>query len=170
MSFLREIDPLSEAEIDLVARRMRETLIEVEGREVGEALYSLDWLRARVRWHLDPSSAFAKVYLAVGREDQILGHTIVRREQTEAGEPYGLFSTTYVVPEARRLGVAQQLLLQGERWMRESDLPSAATWTSATNTKLIALYEKHGYTRTQEHVHEATKTVMVKLEKALKPA
>ena len=49
--------------------------------------------------------------------------------------------------------------------MVEIGLPSAATWTSATNTKLIAMYAKHGYREAAQHVHEVTGTVMVKLEK-----
>jgi uncharacterized protein YqiB (DUF1249 family) len=50
---LREIDPTSEAEIDLVARRMQATLVEVEREEMGLSLRSVPWLRDRVRWHLD---------------------------------------------------------------------------------------------------------------------
>ena len=43
--------------------------------------------------------------------------------------------------------------------------PSAATWTSATNTGLIKLYQNHGYLQVAQHVHEVTGKAMVKLEK-----
>ena len=56
---IREIDPTSKEEISLVASRMRETLIEVLGEERGTALYSMDWLRNRVLWHLDPTQTSA---------------------------------------------------------------------------------------------------------------
>lgn len=162
---IREIDPSSDAEIALVAQRMRDTLIEVEGPENGVALYTMDWLRDRVRWHLDPAMALAKVLLAVDDDGQIVGHTIVRRESADDGAVFGLVSTTYVVPASRRFGIAQRLLEAGEAWMHQHALPLSATWTSATNTPLIRLYERNGYAQVEQHAHAVTGTLMVKLEK-----
>lgn len=162
---IRAINPHASEEINLVAERMRATLIEVEGEETGTALYSMDWLRERVRWHLDSQQVIAQVFLAVNDIEDILGHTIVRREFEEDGSTYGLVSTTYVTPGARRSGVAEALLQTRENWMEELGLESSATWTSSTNHKLIRLYEKHGYRQTATHVHETTGTLMVKLEK-----
>ncbi len=164
---IREIDPNSETEIEVVAQRMRATLIEVEGEATGTALHSMEWLRERVRWHLDSNAVAAKVFLAVDSGGEIVGHTIVRREFDAEGGSYGLVSTTYVVPSARRSGVADELLRTGEHWMRSQSLQSCATWTSLTNSKLIQLYAKHGYTQTATHVHETTGTPMVKLERRL---
>lgn len=162
---IREIDPNSDDEIALVAQRMRDTLIEVEGPANGVALYTMDWLRERVRWHLDPGKALAKVLLAVDEGGQIVGHTIVRRESTDAGAHFGLFSTTYVVPASRRFGIAQRLLEAGEEWMHQHALPVSATWTSSTNTPLIRLYARNGYAQVERHPHPVTGTLMVKLEK-----
>jgi GNAT superfamily N-acetyltransferase len=92
---IRPIDAASEAEVAVVAERMRLTLMEV-----------------------------------IGDKD---------------GNPMGLFSTTYVAESARHLGIADALIAEGERWMRERSLPFAATHTSETNTPLIRLYEKHQY-------------------------
>jgi len=167
---IRELDPLAEHEINLVAQRMRDTLVEVEGPDVGAALYSMDWLRERVKWHLNPQTALAKVFLAVQGDGKVIGHTIVRRELDAQGSPYGLFSTTYVVPAARRAGVAHQLLVTGEHWMLDQGFSSAATWTSVTNTKLLSLYHGHGYAKVAQHIHEVTGTVMVKLEKLFSTA
>jgi GNAT superfamily N-acetyltransferase len=164
---IRAINPLSAAEIDLVAQRMRATLIEVEREDTGTALYSMDWLRERVRWHLDSAQVAACVFLAEDNSGVILGHTIIRREFEQDGREYGLISTTYVIPESRRLGVADALLRAGEEWMRSLGLGSCATWTSSTNLKLIRMYEKHGYRQTTTHVHETTGTIMVKLERNL---
>jgi len=164
---IRAIDPNSVAEIDLVAQRMRATLIEVEGEETGTAVYSMDWLRERVRWHLDSSQVKAQVFLAANAQGDILGHTIVRQEFEENGNSYGLVSTTFVAPDARRSGVADKLLQAGEDWMRSLGLGSCATWTSSTNLKLIRMYVKHGYRQTATHVHETTGTLMVRLERTL---
>lgn len=167
MHTIRAIDPASDAQIDLVAQRMRLTLIEVEGEAAGTALYTMDWLRERVRWHLDPALATAQVFLAISSASEIVGHTIVRVESDGEGGHFGLFSTTYVQPESRRYGVADALLLHGEQWMLAHGLPSAATWTSASNIKLIRLYAKHGYAMTERHTHDVTATEMVKLARTL---
>ena len=162
---IREINAASAAEVALVAQRMRQTLIEVEGEAVGTALYSLEWLQERVRWHLDPDTCTGAVFLAIGEDEGILGHTIVRVELQETVTRFGLFTTTYVDPAARRRAVADRLLIHGEQWMKRLRLDEAATWTSGTNLKLIRLYAKHGYVVTQNHTHETTGTLMVKLTK-----
>ena len=164
---IRDIDPASEAEVDLVARRMRQTLVEVEGEEVGTALYTMEWLRGRVRWHLDPGNCTARVFLAEDNGGRVIGHTIVRIEAGDTGGQHGLFSTIFVEPRSRKLAVGSRLLRHGEAWMAAQGMPEAATWTSATNAKLINLYGKHGYAIVARHVHDVTRTQMVRLAKAL---
>lgn len=164
---VREIDAACDAEVSLVASRMRQTLVEVEGEEAGTALYSMEWLRERVRWHLDGAAIAAKVYVAEDSEGNIVGHTIVRRELDEGGSPFGLVSTTFVSPESRRAGIGRKLLDAGERWFVSQGLHFAATWTSSTNIPLIRLYEKHGYAPTATHTHDGTGTLMVRLQRAL---
>jgi len=153
---VRALTPSCHVEITQVAARMRETLVEVLGSEKGAAMYTPEWLQERVRFHLDASRA-AAVFVAES-EGQLIGHTIVRRE-TPTGDqgpaetkdqPFGLFSTTYVLPEHRRDHVASQLLEVGEAWMRQQGLHWAATDTSSSNSKLIRLYEGRGYTLAYE--------------------
>ncbi|MGB0953494.1 MAG: GNAT family N-acetyltransferase [Planctomycetota bacterium] len=143
---VRALDRTSADERELIARRMRLTLQEVLGEEEGAALYSMEWLRERLRWHLEDPSVTAEVYLALDAEHQsILGHTIVRLESDEDGQAFGLFSTTYVDPAARRRGVARSLVQQGERWFQKQGMMVFATDTSATNPRLIRLFEGFGY-------------------------
>jgi GNAT superfamily N-acetyltransferase len=141
---VRAVRPDAEDEIALVAARMRLTLIEVLGEERGTALYTMDWLRARARLHLDPSKCRGQIFVAEIAE-RVVGHTIVRVDRDDDGRPIGLFSTTFVEPEARRLGVAESLVRHGEAWMNAEGMTVAVTDTSAANTKLIRLFEKHGY-------------------------
>ena len=125
---------------------MRETLVEVLGEERGTALYSLDWLRQRVLWHLDSEKARAAVFVSEDDAARVTGHTIVRVEHEELGaQPIGLFSTTFVERASRRRGIADCLLCHGERWMRAERMPEAVTYTATHNAKLIGLYLKHGY-------------------------
>ena len=165
---LRDIDPLDPTEIALVARRMRDTLIEVEGPERGAAMYTLPWLEHRVRWHLDPALSTAKVVLALDADARIVAHSIYRIEGGGDGQ-YGLISTTYVLPEARRQGYAQALLDAAERWCRDRGLPLICTWTSARNAALIALYRRNGYDEVERGANDLTGTTMVRLAKTLTP-
>jgi len=138
------LDPTHVDRVNLVASRMRRTLVEVLGLERGEAMCSLDWLRARVLWHLDPTNCVGQVFLAVCSE-VVLGHTIVRIENDAGAHPHGLFSTIYVDPEQRRRGVGSRLLFAGERWFRGNGVEKFATKTAKANAKLVELFGRHGY-------------------------
>jgi GNAT superfamily N-acetyltransferase len=144
---VRPVDAAEHELIRLVAERMHETLVEVLGPERGGAMYTPDWLVDRVRFHLDPTRCDGAVLVA-GMDGGIAGHTIVRREPDDDGTDIGLFSTMYVAPTARRHGIAQALLDQGERWMRDRDLPRAVTYTEPGNHRLVALFTRRGYTCT----------------------
>jgi GNAT superfamily N-acetyltransferase len=142
---IRPIDAANVAEIQLVAQRMRQTLIEVLGEARGSAMYSLTWLEQRVRWHLDSHETVGEVFLAETLDGAIVGHTIVRVDKDDAGAPIGLFSTIYVDPAFRNGGVAKQLLTCGEAWMVRRALPRAVTYTDADNIKLQNLFIARGY-------------------------
>jgi GNAT superfamily N-acetyltransferase len=166
---LRDLDPACAADIEWVARGMHLTMIEVEG-EKGRESYPLAWTNTRLRELLDPARHTAQVFLAVSGSDSehIAGHTILRLAAMPDGRPYGLVSTTYVDPSHRRSGLADRLLDRGETWIREQGMAEAATWTSATNVRLIRLYEKHGYAATETGANDGT--TMVRLAKTLSAA
>ena len=145
---LRALGPdAAEADVAWIAERMQRTLMEVVGREDGAGMYTLDWLRERVRFHLDPLRCRGAVYLAEDAAGERLGHVIVR---VEAGDPQdpgdrGLFSTIWVEPSRRRSGVAGRLQDAGEAWMRAAGQERATTWTAAGNRSLILGLQKRGY-------------------------
>ena len=142
---LRELSPEAHDELELVAARMRLTLEEVLGEERGRAMYTLEWLRERVRYHLDPGRSTATVWLAE-LEGRVVGHSIVRLDRDDAlGGPIGLFSTTYVEPSARRAGIADRLVERGEAWLLARGMRVLCTDTSSSNEKLIRLFEARGY-------------------------
>ncbi len=151
-----------------VAEGMRATLIEVEGEAKGTALYTMDWLRERVRWHLVHPCASVLLLRSLS-DDSLAGYSIVRREQN-GSEVFGLVSTTYVWPRWRRQGLAQRLLEAGEAWMCEQQLQRACTWTSESNLPLIALYTRRGYAVQDRHRHESTGTPMICLQRSLSPS
>lgn len=141
---IREIDANSVAEIELVAGRMRDTLVEVLGAAVGREMYSLEWLVARVRWHLDPLDCNGAVFLAVA-DQEIIGHTIVRLEPDDDGTHFGLFSTFYVAPASRNQAIAKELVKHGENWMRGKGMQVSRTYTAENNIKLHNLMFQNGY-------------------------
>jgi len=166
---IREIATQSHDEVSLVAERMQATLIEIEGAHNAARLHSPQWIRDRLLWHIDNPEVLGKAMVAVLGTGEIIGHTLLRRETDPTGRDYGLFSTTYVVPRYRRQGIASRLLLAGEEWFRHFGLNRFSTWTSATNTKLIHLYEKHNYQVISSGRNEVTGTLMVHLSKVLPP-
>ena len=158
---IRELDPASGDEIALVAARMRQTLVEVLGEQKGTALYSMEWLVERVRWHLDAEQTTAKVYLIEESDGRISAHAIARIERDEGGRAYGYFSTVFVEPEARKQGRASTLIRHVETWLTRMGMPKVTYNTAADHQKLIGLFEQHGYRIT--HRTEA----MVQLTKEL---
>jgi len=141
---IRPIDHGSDAEIALVAARMRDTLIEVLGRERGESMYTMEWLMGRARFHLDANACVGEILLAESSEGEIVGHTILRVESS-FGEEVGLFSTLYVAPSHRRLGAARALLSAGEEWLVGQGMSRLRTNTHPENAPLIYLFEGFGY-------------------------
>ncbi|HLK14530.1 MAG TPA: GNAT family N-acetyltransferase [Fimbriimonadaceae bacterium] len=140
---VRPINPARDAEIELVAQRMRATLIEVLGEERGVAMYTPESLSDRVRFHLDPSRCTGEVLLAE-TDGEVCGHTIVR-VQEESGSPVGLFSTIYVDPRHRGKGVATALLERGEEWMRARGMAEFVTYTAPWNETLRHILTARGY-------------------------
>ena len=141
---IRTINPI-DSEIELIASRMRQTLIEVLGEEKGKEMYSMPEVIERVRWHLDPEKVCAHVFVAEDDAGKNVGHTIVRVDDDGEGNPIGLFATTYIIPEVRRKGLAVRLIEEGERWMKGQDMAYAATYTDEDNEKLQQLYLQQGY-------------------------
>lgn len=160
-----QLDRHAADELDLVAARMRATLVEVLGRETGESLYSLEWLRDRAASHVDGRCPGA-IFVAKPRGDgESVGHIIVREEADDDG-PLGLVSTIYVLPGARRGGVAGRLLDAAHQWFQARGLDRTATDTSQTNLPLIRLFEGFGYAI----VFRSEEKKMVRLMKGSSPA
>lgn len=143
---LREIDPNSDAEINLVAERMGKTLQEVLGEERGTEMYSRQWLVDRVRWHLS-GEVSALVLVAEDASEKISGHAIARIEIDDT-LPLCLFSTIYVEPTARGTGLAGRLMERVEAWARQQGSLSIRYNTAHDHTRLIGMFERRGFSIT----------------------
>lgn len=155
---IRRIDPQSESEVGLVARRMRQTLVEVLGEEKGGSMYTMEWLIHRVWWHLDPENTNGRVFLQENQDGDIIGHAIARIDH---GSSVGYFSTIFVEPSSRRLGLATGMMKHVENWFAENRVPKIIYNTADNHTALIGLFSSQGYKIT--HAESA----MVQLAKIL---
>ncbi len=142
---IRKIDPESKTEIELVAKRMRQTLVDVLGEEKGGSLYTMEWLVNRVLWHLDPTKTIARVLLSTDRNGKITGQAIARIETDDSGEKFGYFSTIYVEPGSRGQGVGTTLVKAVESWFLEKRMNFIIYNTAANNSRLIGLFESLGF-------------------------
>ncbi len=66
--------------------------------------------------------------------------------------PVGFLEGIYVVPEARRQGVASQLIAAVEAWVRERGCTELASDASIDNTASHSLHEALGFAETQRVV------------------
>jgi GNAT superfamily N-acetyltransferase len=142
---------------------MRATLAEVLGED-GYHMYTPEWLRNRVLWHLNEEQCIGRVLLAVDSKGTIIGHVIARVEDASTASPVGLVSTIYVCPDFRRCGVARALLEASEAWLIEQKVSTLATDTSETNQPLLELFRQRGYAVT----FHSTEKRMVRLSRHLK--
>ena len=160
MAIIRKINPESEDEINLVASRMRDTLVDVLGEKKGVSLYSEKWLKERVLWHLSPDRTTA-IFLGELDNHDIVAQAIVRTEKDSKGTSYGYFSTIYVTPESRGHGIAKQLIEVVENWCLEKQMTYVTYNTASDNYKVINLFKKYYF----EIIHKENN--MVQLQKNL---
>lgn len=142
---IREIDSQSEFEVHLVARRMRQTLVEVLGEDRGGSMYTMEWLIDRVRWHLDPKNTEGRVFLLENQQGDVVGHAIVR---IDFGSSFGYFSTIFIERSSRRQGFAKRLVKHVEDWLLKNEMPKVVYNTANNHVAAIDLFRSNGYTVT----------------------
>ena len=108
-------------------------------------MYSMDWLIERVKFHLNPENCIGAILVAEDAGQGIVGHTILRVENDEELGRFGLFSTFYVVPEYRNIGIASRFIEAGEEWMADNGMDTFRTFTATDNERLHRLMRRHGY-------------------------
>jgi len=147
-----------------VALRMRETLIEVLGEEAGGAMYSLDWLRARVHAHLDPAQLNGAGFVAEDTDGARLGHLLARPDR-DGERAIGLIATVYVDPLRRGAGIASRLFESGEAWLRARGFDELAYDTADHHAGMTRLLDSRGYAIT----HRAPEQDMVRWTRNCSP-
>jgi GNAT superfamily N-acetyltransferase len=139
---IRAIDPLSAFEVELVAQRMLQTLVEVLGEEEGSSMYSMDWLIHRVRWHLNPLHTNGRVFLLEDPIGTITGHAIARIDH---GSSFGYFATIFIETSSRRKGAASRLINHVEDWFLQFNMTKVHYNTAVDHVAVLNLFKSHGY-------------------------
>ena len=143
MFTIRPLQSNSIEEIQLVASRMKLTLIDVMGDQKGSNFYSEEWLLDRVFWHVNLGSN-AEIFLCTDESGNIVAQAIVRKEK-ESDREFGYFSTIYVEPASRRKGAAKLLIAKVLEWCHSRNLPKIIYNTATNNTNMIALLQKYEF-------------------------
>lgn len=141
---VRRISEADEPLVAVVAADMRTTLVEVLGAERGGALYTDEWLRDRVRAHLDPRRLDGALFLADDLAGLRRGQLLARSER-DGGRPIGLIATVFVAADWRGRGVASALFDAGEAWLRSRGCDETAYDTAEDHAAMAALLAGRGY-------------------------
>ena len=80
--------------------------------------------------------------------NEILGHAIFSLKTDDNEKKYGFCFSRYVIPEARKFGVASQLLKEQEVFWKNNHAEYIIAQTHQQNVKLQNLFLKHGYEMT----------------------
>ncbi len=70
-----------------------------------------------------------------------------------SAQPIWILNDLYVIPEARRSGVARALMLTAEAFARETGAKRLTLSTAHTNAQAQALYESLGYQQDMDYRH-----------------
>jgi ribosomal protein S18 acetylase RimI-like enzyme len=149
---IRPIDPDRASELDLVARRCMDTVLETipefEGREdiarSHLSNFTLAQMTDMIRADLtDPAK---RIMLAVA-DDVIAGQALYSVKTDRAGTLYGFCFSRYVLPEYRRNGIAAKLLTDALEWFKREGARYVIAQTHVENIPLQHLFEAQGFTR-----------------------
>jgi len=143
---VRPLNIKSESEKDLIAKRMRLTLIDVMGEEKGSDFYPSSFFKERLEWHLNLEDKCG-VLVCESEAKDILSHVIVRVEKDSDihYRPFGFFSTIYVVPKWRRKGIARLMINEVHKWCLERNLSKVTYSTAINNDGLLSLLKELKY-------------------------
>jgi GNAT superfamily N-acetyltransferase len=161
---IRPLDAGSAEEIECVACGMRATLEEALGAERGQALYDMEWLRDRVRAHLDLARLDGLALVAETAAGVLVGHLLARLER-DGERTIGLVATVFVHPDWRRGGLAGRPFDAGEAWLRARGAATLAYDTAEDHVAMRRLLERRGYRITFRSAAQA----MVRLARPAAP-
>lgn len=154
---IRDLDPESDAELDVVTRMCRrtvlETIPELEGSEDKAQAVSGNFSYAQMNDMIRACSRNPahRLLVAVEESGRIVGHSMISQKVDSEGRRYGYFFSRFVEPSHRRRGIATRLLAEALAWFEASDVEYLRAETHATNHALQALMLGAGFRVAERH-------------------
>ena len=149
---LRTINRDSSEELDLVTKRVMETVLETIPefeRDSNKALEAFpNFTHEQMREMLKSvfNNPDHELLVAENKEtSDVIGHSIFSLKTDKDGKRFGFCFSRYVVPKFRKRGVASELIKYQEYWWLKGGATYAFAQTHQQNIKLQALFEKHGF-------------------------
>ena len=144
---VRAVDPKSEPELEALTCFSVMTIWESrpELRVDPRKAPAYSWGGTYTRLKAGLRSTDNRYLVAVDRDGHFVGSSIVVLRTDDQGKRFGYYWSRYVLPRARRQGLATRFLVDAENWFRGKGATLAEVHIHTENHALRAVYEKRGY-------------------------
>ena len=144
---IRTIDPRSERELETVTCYSVMTIWESrpELRKDPQRTPGYSWAETEARIRAGLRGEAVRILVAVDSDGHLVGDSIVVLRHDAKGQTFGYFWSRYVLPRARRQGLARQFLTDAMSWFRAKGARYAEVHIHTENHGLRKLFEGHGF-------------------------
>ncbi|MBX2799748.1 MAG: GNAT family N-acetyltransferase [Myxococcales bacterium] len=159
---LRPLDPDSDRELDHLCVFSMMTLWESrpEMRIDPSLLPDFGFEAHRTLYQAGARNPKHRYLIALDAEANIVGHSVVVIRHDRDETPYGYFWSRYVLPTARRQGLARRFLREAVTWFEEQGATFAEVHIHVENTPLRQLFESEGFTVVDKRTERWTYQVL----------
>ena len=115
---IRTIDPQSERELETVTCFSVMTIWESrpELRKDPQSTPGYSWAETEARIRAGLRGEAVRILVAADGDGHLVGDSIVVMRHDRDGAPFGYFWSRYVLPRARRQGLARQFVIDAMSW------------------------------------------------------
>ncbi len=144
---IRALDPRNPSELDTVTCFAVMTIWESrpEFRVDPRTLPGYGWTDTHARLKAGLRSEDNRYLVAVDGDGYIVGDSIVVIRHDQSGAKFGYFWSRYVLPRARRQGLATKFLADAESWFRSKRAGYAEVHIHTENQALRGVFTQRGY-------------------------
>ena len=144
---IRAMDPKSSREVETVTCFAVMTIWESRPELLVDPRKSpgYSWEQTNKRLVAGLRNADNRYLVATDGDGHLVGSSISVIRHAEDGRPFGYFWSRYILPRARRQGLATRFLVDAENWFRSKRAAYAEVHIHTENQGLRGLFQKRGY-------------------------
>ncbi len=131
----------SEADIGFIARHFEDTIALWENYEVTKKSVT-DREKLVSEWIAQAHTHFT---VALAPDEGIVGFNSLWITEGNTKENCGKICILYVLPEYRGQGIARQLKLEGEKWLKSRGIRRVVTEIDAKNDRMLKISRQAGF-------------------------